>query len=89
MKSIALILKIIGYVCFFIAIIVIIVAIIGNITAIPKGLSFYNYARQVFLGITDPFNPFKMLNFIANIVLLLPCIIFISLSKWAESRIGK
>lgn len=82
MKFIALILKIIGYICFFIAIAIIIMAIIGNIMTITKGLPFYRYTWQVFLKITDPFNPFKILNFIVNVILLLPGIIFISLSNW-------
>ncbi len=79
-------LKILAYVWGYIVCGIIIIAIIGNIISIPKGLPFYSYLWQVWLKIIEPFNPFNIRNFLATIILLTPSIILFWLADKIANR---
>jgi hypothetical protein len=77
----AKILRIIAYIWSIIAVLIIMLAIIGNIIAIPKGLPLSNYIWQMFSKITEPFNPFNILNFLVTILILSPAIVLFWISE--------
>lgn len=73
--------KILAYIWGFIVLVIIIIAIIGNIVAIQERLPLYRYLLQVFLKITEPFNPFNILNFLMTVILFSPALILFWLSE--------
>ncbi len=85
-QTISNILKVLAYIFAGIAILIITMAIIGNIIAIPKGLPIYKYLWQINLKLIEPFNPFNILNFVVTILLLLPTIILFWLSERFENK---